>query len=72
MATFQSAYTGLEIEEKLDNSNQDTKTTASPTFVAQTLSGLLVYADEAAAVTGGILVTGNVYQTATGELRIKL
>lgn len=32
---------------------------------------LPVYADEAAAVTGGLL-TGMVYQTATGELRIKL
>lgn len=35
------------------------------------LPGLPTYADEAAAVTGG-LVTGDVYKTATGELRIKL
>lgn len=35
------------------------------------LSNLPVYADEAAAVTGGI-ATGEVYQTSTGELRIKL
>ncbi len=35
------------------------------------LSTLPVYADEAAAVIGA-LVTGNVYRTATGELRIKL
>lgn len=69
MATFQSAYTGLEIEEKLDNTNQDVKTTASPTFVAQTLSGLSVFGDEAAAAA---LATGAVYQTVTGELRIKL
>lgn len=35
------------------------------------LTGLPTYADEAAATTGG-LVTGDVYKTATGELRIKL
>ena len=35
------------------------------------LTGIPTYADEAAAVTGGI-ATGDVYKTATGELRIKL
>lgn len=35
------------------------------------LTGLPTYADEAAATTGG-LVTGDIYKTATGELRIKL
>lgn len=35
------------------------------------LTGLPEYANEAAAVTGG-LVSGDVYKTATGELRIKL
>jgi hypothetical protein len=34
-------------------------------------SDLATYADEAAAVTGGI-ATGTPYKTATGELRIKL
>ncbi|MEW4923999.1 hypothetical protein [Algibacter sp. 2305UL17-15] len=34
-------------------------------------TGLPVYADDAAAVTGG-LTTGDMYRTATGELRIKL
>ena len=34
-------------------------------------TGLLTFADEAAAVTGG-LATGDCYKTATGELRIKL
>lgn len=35
------------------------------------LTGIATYADEAAAVIGG-LATGVVYKTATGELRIKL
>lgn len=35
------------------------------------LSGIPTYADEAAAITGG-LSSGDVYKTATGELRIKL
>jgi hypothetical protein len=34
-------------------------------------SGLPVYADEAAAIAGGI-ATGDLYQTPTGEIRIKL
>ena len=38
---------------------------------AITLPGLLTYADEAAALAGG-LASGRVYKTATGELRIKL
>ena len=71
MATYQSSYTGLQIEAKLDSIDQGVKTTSSPTFVAQTLSGLPVHADEAAAVIAA-LATGTVYQTATGELRIKL
>ena len=33
---------------------------------------ILEYADEAAAVAGGILVTGDVYRTALGALGIKL
>lgn len=45
--------------------------TASPTSAAHVV-GLLEYADEAAAVLGGILTTGAFYKTATGELRIKL
>jgi hypothetical protein len=35
------------------------------------VSALPTYADEAAAVTGG-LATGDIYKTATGELRVKL
>jgi len=35
-----------------------------------TLSGIPTYADDAAAGTGG-MTSGQVYQTATGELRIK-
>jgi hypothetical protein len=35
-------------------------------------TGLLIYANEAAAIAGGILTTGDMYKTATGELRIKL
>jgi len=38
---------------------------------AVTLTGLLTYADEAAALAGG-LASGRVYKTVTGELRIKL
>jgi hypothetical protein len=34
-------------------------------------TGLATYADDAAAGTGG-LVTGDVYKTSTGELRIKV
>lgn len=34
-------------------------------------TGLPTYADEAAATTGG-LSTGDLYKTATGEIRIKL
>ena len=35
-------------------------------------TGLLTYATEALAVAGGILVTGDLYKTPTGEIRIKL
>jgi hypothetical protein len=35
------------------------------------LSGLPEYADEAAAITGG-LSEGDLYRTATGEIRVKL
>jgi hypothetical protein len=34
-----------------------------------TLTNLSIFADNAAAITGG-LIDGNVYKTATGELRI--
>jgi len=34
-------------------------------------TGLPTYADEAAAITGG-LSTGDLYKTSTGEIRIKL
>lgn len=35
-------------------------------------TGLLVYDNEASAIAAGILVTGDMYKTAQGELRIKL
>ena len=35
------------------------------------VTGLYVYADETAAAAGG-LVTGDLYRTTTGEVRIKL
>lgn len=43
----------------------------SSTGIIRVLSGLPVYADEAAAVTGG-LAQHALYKTATGEIRIKL
>lgn len=45
--------------------------TTNANIATLNLSGIPTYADEAAAVTGG-LATGDVYKTATGELRIKL
>jgi len=69
MGTYQSSYTGIQIDTLLDYINQGVKTTSSPTFVATTLSGLPVFADESSASS---LATGVVYQTAGGELRIKL
>lgn len=71
MATYKSQYTGAQIDQRLGNAGQDLNTSASPSFVAQTLSGLQVFADDTAAGVGG-LTAGQVYQTATGELRIKL
>lgn len=71
MATYQSTNTGLQIDTAVDNINQDVKTTASPTFVTLNLSTLATYADDAAAGVGGLTV-GQLYKTATGELRVKL
>lgn len=47
------------------------KFTGKVTAATLKLTGLPVYANEAAAIVGG-LTTGDVYQTSTGELRIKL
>lgn len=50
-----------------DQTISGSKTFSSDTI---TLSGIPTYADDAAAGTGG-LTEGQIYQTATGELRIK-
>ncbi len=46
-------------------------TLITPEIGAATSVSLPVYADEAAAIIGGLL-TGKFYKTSTGELRIKL
>lgn len=51
-------------------------TISSPTLVTPELgaaksTGFPIYADEAAAILGG-LASGNLYKTVTGEVRIKL
>jgi|TARA_R110000744_G_scaffold103691_2_gene198741 hypothetical protein len=53
--------------EQITNAGQTRAT--SVTAVTITLTGLSVYANNAAAVTGGLAVDA-VYKTATGELRI--
>ena len=45
--------------------------TESVSVATINFTGLPTYADEAAATTGG-LSTGDLYKTATGEIRIKL
>lgn len=67
----------------LSSINQDLATTSTPTFANINLTGgftfsgdvsmtgIPVYADDATAGVGG-LIAGDVYTTATGELRIKV
>lgn len=65
---------------KLDGSDPSIKLSAGGAFEVTydgnigtlNLSQLYTYADEAAAATAGIINTGDIYKTATGELRVKL
>lgn len=54
-----------------DITDEGATTTNNITVANLNLSGISTYADDTAAGTGG-LTTGQLYQTSTGELRIKL
>jgi hypothetical protein len=60
---------GTETGGLVDNATKNFTVTELQTFIFKNGNSLLSFANNAAAISGG-LVAGNIYRTSTGEIRI--